>query len=313
MITNITIKRIVRFCISFIIIGGLIYYLWRHWDTFYIAIDASWYHILSLALCILVTWVLSSCQFLLFLRKTGLEVGFWENMLLFIATALGNYLPMRFGSLLRMRYFKQAHGLRYGKFGGIMGVRTLILLISTGILGCIGMVGLNLSGFSLNVTVLAIFISMVVISLCAYLIPAPRLKNPENFFLKVWSDLFAGLRLIQSQPVLLWQVVVLVLMQMAMLAIRLYITFSAIQVELSPWALLVLAPSTVLISFLSLTPGNLALREWAIGLISLAAGLDFSSGIFAGTLDRAVLLACIFFFGSVSLIYIYAILSREKS
>ena len=301
---NLTFKRIVRNLISILIIAGLVYYLWKHREIFYATLDASWYHIFGLVACIFMMWILNCIQVLLLLRQVGVKVGFWENMFLLIAMALGNYLPMRIGSLIRMKYFKQVHGLQYIKFGGIIGVRTLILFTSTGILGCVGLVGLRLSGFPFNVSLLCIFISMVIISLGACLIPIPVTKS-DNFILKIWSDLVSAFKIIQSQPILLFQVSGLIMMQFLLLAIRLHIAFDAINVELSPWVLLILAPMTTLISFLSLTPGNLGLREWAIGIMSLATGVDFRSGIFAGTLDRAILMAVTFIFGSGSLAYVW--------
>jgi uncharacterized membrane protein YbhN (UPF0104 family) len=232
------------------------------------------------------------------------NVAFWENMLVLIAMILVNYLPMRTGSVLRMHYFRKVHGLQYVKFGVITGFRILILLSCTGILGCIGILGLKLSGVQFNLTLLCVFVSMVIIPLGACLVPTPGGENPRNLFWRVWSNFLSGFEAIRSSPVLIGQIAALVLMQFAMLAIRLHITFDAIQVELSPWVLLTLAPMTTLISFLSLTPGNLGLREWAIGFISLASGIDFQSGVFAGTLDRAVLMACTFVFGAGSLIYV---------
>ena len=313
LIMNVTIKTFVRNFISVIIIAGLGYYLWTHWDIFYAALDASWHHILGLVLCIILTFMLNSCQVLLLFRKLGVKIGFWENVFVLIAMILGNHLPMRAGSLIRMRYFKKVHGLEYVKFTSTIAVRTLILLSTTGFLGCIGMIGLKLSGSPFNVVLLCILISMVVISLTVCLIPAPKIVKPKNVFLKVWSDFLTGFDTIQSHPTLLLQIVGLVLMQFAVLAIRLYISFDAIQVELSPWIFLILAPMTSLISFLSLTPGNLGLREWAIGIISLASGVDFSSGIFAGTLDRAVLMACTFIFGSGSLVYVWIRIKNATS
>lgn len=70
---------------------------------------------------------------------------------------------------------------------------------------------------------------------------------------------------------------------------------------------------TTLISFLSLTPGNLGLREWAIGIISFASGVDFHNGIFAGTLDRAILMAITFILGSGSLAYVWNRIETAES
>lgn len=310
---NLTFKRVVRNLISIFIIAGLVYYLWKYWEIFNTTLDASWHHIYGLVACIFMMWILNCIQVLLLLRQVGVKISFWENMFLLIAMVLGNYLPMRAGSLLRMQYLKQVHGLQYIKFGGIMAIRTLILFISTGILGCIGLVGLRLSGFPFNVYLLCVFISMVIISLGACLMPVPRAEKSDNFLLKLWSDLLSAFETIQSRPFLLCQVLGLILLQFTVLAIRLSITFDAIQVELSPWILLILAPMTTLISFLSLTPGSLGVREWAIGIISIASGIDFSSGIFAGTLDRAILMACTFIFGFASLVYIWIRIKNATS
>jgi len=297
-------KPFFRNSVSIVIIGGLVYYVWKHWSVFNATLDASWYHVVGLVLCIVVTLVLNSCQVLLLLRALGVKIGFWENTFVFIAMLLGNYLPMRMGSVLRMHYFKKVHGLQYVKFGGVIGVRILILLISTGILGCIGMMGSRLSGGPFNVILLCIFASMTLLPLGACMIPARGVQNPKNLFWRVWSDFLSAFETMRSNPLLLVQIVGLILIQFAMLATRLYISFDAIQVELSPWVFLILAPMTTLISFLSLTPGNLGVREWAIGFLALASGIDFQGGIFAGTLDRSVLMACTLVFGSGSLVYV---------
>lgn len=307
---KITFKQFLRTCFSFIIIAGLVYYLWRHWDVFYTTLEASWINIISLVLCIFMTLVLNSLQVLLLLRHIGVKVGFWENMFVLIAMIFGNYLPMRMGSLLRMRYFKTVHGLQYTKFIGITGVRTVILIASTGILGSVSLVGLSLSGFPFNMTLLCIFIIMLVFSIGVCRIPATKIKKTNNLLQRTWSNLFNAFEKIQTHPALFWQILGLILMQYAFLALRLSITFDAIQVEVSPWAFLMLAPMTVLLGFVSLTPGNLGLREWAIGVMSLASGINFHSGIFAGTLDRAVLMACIFILGSASLAYVWFRIGR---
>ena len=302
---NLTFKSVVRNLVSTFIILGLAFYLWKHWEIFNTTLDASWRHVYRLVACIFIGWILNSIQVLLLLRQFGIKIGFWENMFLLIAMTLGNYLPMRVGSFLRMQYLKKVHDFQYIQFGGILAIRILILIISTGILGCIGMIGLRVSGSPFNMYLFCLFISMLIISLGVYLIPVPRTEKSDNFLIKLWSDLLLMFETIQSRPFLLCQVLGLVLLQFVVFAFRLSITFDAVHVELSLWILLLLAPMTTLIEFLSLTPGSLGLREWAIGFISVASGIDFSNGIFAGTLDRAILMSCTFIFGGASLAYVW--------
>ena len=109
----------------------------------------------------------------------------------------------------------------------------------------------------------------------------------------------------QSAPIFLIWVIGLVFAQYVFVSIRLFISFDAIGVQLPIWAYVMLVPTTSLISFLSLTPGNLGLREWVIGTISAAIGIDFRKGIFAGTIDRAILMGCTFLFGSLALVIVW--------
>ena len=79
------IKSLVKNTIATLIILGLAHYLWKHWDIFCGALDVSLAHILGLVSCILLSWVVNCYQVLLLLRKVGLKVGFWENMVVLIA------------------------------------------------------------------------------------------------------------------------------------------------------------------------------------------------------------------------------------
>ena len=124
------------------------------------------------------------------------------------------------------------------------------------------------------------------------------------------NKFLSGFNKIKAQPRLAALILVLTICNIALLAFRLYVSFDAVQVQLSPWVLMLLAPSTILISFISITPGNLGLREWIIGFLSLAAGYQFESGIFASTLDHAVMLGVAFTFGSISTWLVWLRLGR---
>ena len=59
-------------------------------------------------------------------------------------------------------------------------------------------------------------------------------------------------------------------------------------------------------------PGNLGLREWIIGVISVAAGYQFDGAVFAGVVDRAVLMGVTLVFGAVGLSYLLLRLGRSS-
>ena len=298
-------KQFIKSTFSAFIIAGLGYYLWQNWDSFYAAFDASWYHIVGLTLCVFATWIINCLQNYLLLRQIGVRIKFWENLVLQTALVLGNHLPMRFGSLIRMRYLKKEYGLQYITSAGITGARVVILLIYSVIFGCIGLVGLNLSDTYLVWTLIILLTAIAALAVGLRYALVTGKGESTNFFLKKLTKFLAAWDTLHSHPILFWQISGLVVMQFIVLCSRLSISFDTINITLSPWVLLVMAPATRLISFLSLTPGNLGLREGMLGAISLASGHSVNSGVFAGALDRAVLLACALIFGSIPLVYFW--------
>ena len=298
--------------ISVFIIAGLAYYLWANWDTFYATFDASWYQIMGLVSCIIMTWLINCMQSFLLYRHAGINVKFWENFIIQIAAIMGNYLPMRLGSLIRMRYFKKVYGLEYIKFVGVAGIRILIILLYCTVLSSIGLIGLKLPQYVFVWILLGILNTLIVIVIGSRLIKLSYRLDLKNKFIKTKIyEFLTAFEIIRSRPILFCQMSGLVMMQFATLAYRLSISFDIINVELSPWVLLILAPTTSLIQFLILTPGNLGLREWVIGVLSYLSGYNFSSGIFAGSVDRAILMICTFILGSGPLVYVWIRATRN--
>ena len=298
--------------ISVFIIAGLAYYLWENWDTFYATFDASWSQIMGLVSCIIMTWLINCLQSFLLYRHAGINVKFWENFIIQIAAIMGNYLPMRLGSLIKIRYFKKVYGLEYIKFVGVAGIRILIILLYCTVLSSIGLIGLKLPQYVFVWILLGILNTIIVIVIGSRLIKLSYRLDLKNKFIKTKIyEFLTAFEIIRSRPILFCQMSGLVMMQFATLAYRLSISFDIINVELSPWVLLILAPTTSIIQFLILTPGNLGLREWLIGVISYNLGYNFSSGIFAGSVDRAILMMCTFILGSGPLVYVWIRATRN--
>lgn len=290
--------------ISFLIIGGLLHYLINHWHSFYTNLVLSFNELVYLVILIIITWILGSMQTIILMREVKIHVGFFEGIFTLVAMALGNYLPMRIGTLIRMHYFKTIHNLEYSIFGGMYSARTLIMLASTGVLGCLGMAGIGCSLSKYALILFGIYFCLIIFSIGMYFLPLPKSSKNAGFFLKIWSNFLLGYATIRKSKRFFIQMFILLLLQYFVLAFRLYISFHAIGENLTPFAYLVIAPSTVLISIFSFTPGNLGLREWLIGILTFSIGIDFDSGIFAGTIDRILLIICTFIFGIISLFYL---------
>lgn len=295
------IKSGVRYAFSTLVIAGLMVYIWAHRDDLGAAARISADQLLLLVTLIALSWILNSLPMMIFLRILQRRIGFWENLSVSIAGGLANYLPMRVGTLIRMRYFKSVHDLEYTTFVGIMAVRTLILLALTGGIGCIGLAGVYLHGQAVPLALWAGFALMTVLPALALVVPFPVPREDTGWWCRLLRHLASGHQALRDNPLMFWLVAGLTLAQFLVQSARLFIAFQAFGLDVSVWVLLLLGPSATLVAFLGMTPGSLGIREWAIGGLAALTGEGFQNGIFAGTLDRSVLLIMTFLIGPLCL------------
>lgn len=258
-----------------------------------------------MGLLVLAGWVLSSAQTWVLFRAEEARIGFGENLVLTSCANFANYLPMRVGTVLRGRYMKHVHGLRYARFGSILGIRTVLLVSASGLLGAIGTMGLWLSEGRPAWFLLVAFVGMALASAVALLVPLPRISGSDKRLPRIWNDFVEGFATARARPRVSAIVLTLTLLQQLTLGLRLFVGFDAFQTTLSPWLPLLLAALVMLVSFVAITPGGLGLREAAIGYVAFATGGDFSLGLFAGSLDRAVMLVLALVLGAPSFVYIW--------
>lgn len=287
------------------ILVGTGWALWQRRTTFAELLDASWIDLLAMAGLVFLAWVASSAQTWVLFRLEHAKIGFLENLAVTVAATLANYLPMRVGTVLRVQYMKQVHGLRYARFGSIFGIRTVLLVSASGLLGAVATLGLWLVEGRPAWALLVVFVGMGIGALVALFVPLPMLAENGRRLPRVWNDFADGFAAARARPRVSATVLGFTLLQQLLLGMRLYIGFQAFQTDASPWFMLLLAPLVMLVSFVAFTPGGLGLREAAIGYVAYATGQNFDLGLFAGSLDRAVMMAMTVVLGVPSFLYVW--------
>jgi uncharacterized membrane protein YbhN (UPF0104 family) len=271
------------------------------------------WHAALLGLGILGTWTVNSLQTLLPLRELGVRIGFWENLMLTVATIFGNYLPMRAGSLLRLEYVRAVHGVGYFRFGGLLGARSLILLGVAAAAGLSGVVAMRLVGQDPRPEAFVIFAGILGLCAVPFVVPVERLLTGRGAAMKAIRQLGESVALVrQNRRILAWYVG-LVVLQLMFLAARLAVSFDAIERHPPAWVYCFLSPIATILSFINLTPGNIGLREWLVGLLSAAVGVDYADGIVAASIDRGVLIAMTLVAGGPALALVVSRMTRRRA
>jgi uncharacterized membrane protein YbhN (UPF0104 family) len=287
------------------IVGGFAWYLWRSRALFESVLEVSWSNLASIGLGVVLTWLASSAQTFLMYRAEGLRIRFWENFQLTVAGVMVNHLPLRVGTLVRMRYLKAVHGFGYARSVSVAGIRLVLLVIATGLLGLAGTLGIWCSGGRLSVELCIIFGAILLLA-CLACFRSPPLSQRTGRLFRVWNDFSSGFAAMRERPLVTAQVLGLILIQLLVMAWRFSLTLRAVGFEASTALLVVLAPATTLSSFVAIVPGGLGFREAVMGYVTLATGFAFDTGLFAGTVDRAVLLALVLTLGLVGFFYVYS-------
>ena len=284
-------------------VGGLLAYLWRHWGDLSAGINLSAEQLAILSILVAATWILNSLPMLIFARLMNKSLGFWENLTVLLASGLVNYLPMRLGTVIRMRFFKVRHAIDYSTFIGIAVVRSMLLLTLSGVFGCLALAGLSMTGMHVPVILVIALATAATFPLIFVFMAHKNLHCQQKNLKSIFKKLSYGYLALRGNSKHFWALVLITTIQFAVVSARLSIAFQAFGIGVSTWALFLLGPTATLLTFISITPGNLGLREWVIGSISGIAELGFKDGVFAGTLDRTVAMALSFLVGPICLYY----------
>lgn len=289
-----TLLKVVQNTLAAVIIVGFGYYLWTHQEAFSSALQLDLGALVVLAGLVLAAWTVNATQNLLLYRAAGIELGFGEIWLLSAASAFGNYLPMRMGTVLRAHYLKAVHGLGYARFGAIFGVRTLLLVLSTALTGLVGTAGIYLSGGTLSLELLALFGGLFVVTALGWWVPLPsRWQTGSKRLSRALKEFTNGYRELKSKPGSSLAVLLLLVLQQVLVALRLAWIASVLHAAMAPFAALSMAPLAVLASYAQITPGALGIREAMLGYATFALDQSFAVGAYLGTVDRGVNLAVV--------------------
>lgn len=287
------------------VLAGFAWYLFSRREHFAGVLQISRLDVAALVALTGVAFLVISAQSYLLFRAAGVRFSFRENLLLSLATFFGNYLPMRLGTLTRARYLKVVHGLGYARFGSVFGVRVVLTVVATGVMGLIGTLGLALTGGHLSIPLLALFLAFAVLPASILIWKAPSPPRQEGRAFRALYDFAAGVAELRRRPSLSLQVLGLLMVQYAAAGARFYVAARAIGEDVSPLLVGLLAPVASLANFTALTPGALGLREAVMGYVTYAAGTSFSAGAYLGTLDRMVLLVVVALTGGPAFLWVW--------
>jgi uncharacterized membrane protein YbhN (UPF0104 family) len=305
--------KLITWVQNFVALGIVVWfvvYLWTSQEFLHQAASISARDAGVLSILIVFTWFTASSQGYVLFRASGARIGFFESFVLSAATSFGNHLPMRAGTLVRAHYMKSVHKMSYVVFGSIFSLRLVLTVITSGLIGFSTVTYIALSNGRFSIELLLIFLACAVVPFTVYFWKPTDSAAAEGRISKLWQEFAEGFHHLKDQPRIAIWCALLILAQNLLFATRFYVAARATGMEIDLVIILVLVPIATLVSFTAVTPGGIGFRESIMGYATFATGLQFSNGLFIGTIDRIMLLILTIVFGSSAFIWIWLRVNR---
>jgi uncharacterized membrane protein YbhN (UPF0104 family) len=272
-------------CVAFVALV-----IWRRRTEIFAAFDLGAPALVSLLVLMLISHVQRAWELTYLLRRLGVPEPFGEGFWLSGVSFLLNHLPLNAGLVVRAMVLRKQHALPYAAFLSLTMVNALINVAVSAACSIV-LLALIVTHYEASVWTTMLVLGGVVVAamLMIYLPRSPIAPKPSTGFVarqvRAMSSATATMRGNGSAVAVS---AALALSKVAVLAIRLSICFDAVGSPVSPQLSCLLAATTLAMSVVNITPGNLGLRETMVGVVSAQLGTSLVFAMAAASVDRVV-------------------------
>lgn len=296
---------IVTVLIFIVVIGGIALYLALNPELLTALSHLTLPIFLLLVALRLLFLLLNGVMLNLFVSQFGIKLVWQEWTGLALATTLGNYLtPFSGGMIARATYLKMRHKLPYSQFASLLTASYIVSFSATAVIGLICLIWLNT--WAWNSVLIAVFLLLVLIAAGLLVnLPLHRLPLPNNRLGQLLMSALTGWQLIRQNMQLLWGVLLISLVGVVLNGAAFWLAYQAIGlVEVSIPAAMLVSLTAVFSILVTITPGNIGVREAIISLMSQLLGVGVGEGLLVALIIRIGTLSTVFTLGPLFTVYL---------
>ena len=297
-------KKLIQTILSIGIISAAIFFLYMNWDLFYAVRDINYKFFLFILFYAYISYLSIALAFKYQIQVFNIKLPFKEWFGLSATNTMYNYfLPARGGFVARAYYLNKKYGFEYSKYISLLSGAFLIgfLISSFTAITCLIMLYLIYGAMyaQLLYVSIALFIGTLISILIFWHFPTKFIRTPWRRLTEFFFNIITGLRFFQNSKKALFMVMITHFSMILFLGLRLYFAFLALGVEVNFLYIVVVQSLVAFSMVISLTPGNLGIKEGIIGLLATMMGIPLSDAIMAAAIDRAVAMIIVFTFGGI--------------
>ncbi|MEA3494441.1 MAG: lysylphosphatidylglycerol synthase transmembrane domain-containing protein [Bacteroidota bacterium] len=216
------------------------------------------------------------------------------------SNSMYNYLlPMRGGMALRAIYLKNNHDFPYSKYLSYLSGYYILNFAVAALLALI--TGFTLKLYTdINTMILVIsflvFIFFLSFIFIGYKFDAERIPQ-KNKILNFIKESIVGLKQFKKNKSKVGYIILLQVVFILIMSVRLYLSYYALGIEIDFLKIILIQSFVVFSMVLSVTPGNIGIKEGIIGLSASLFGLSLEEALLGAVLDRMIEMIIIFILG----------------
>ncbi|MBS3066696.1 flippase-like domain-containing protein [Candidatus Pacearchaeota archaeon] len=292
-----------------LIIAGFIYYIATHLSDFKQLSLVNPIFILYLAIIVLLFSIASGLILKYTLVPFGIKMKFKEWFGLSTITTFYNTItPFRGGMVAKAVYLKKTHKFSYTDFLANYSGIYIINFLASGLLGMISMWFLYKESSQFNLVIFLIFLAFFIPSL-GVIIFSPNLKDTKYSIINRVINLINGWNKLRRNKLVVFQVIIITIVQLALGAISSTISYHIFGIELTLSQAFFLVSIGTIAGAFSITPGSLGIAEAVAVFSALAIGITPAQSLTVAILGRAVSTIIIFILGPI---FSYFLLKNSK-
>ncbi len=294
-------KRIIQLLVAIISIGIIARLFAENIETFLGLLNFKVWHLVTLWVLYLIYFLVSAVpHWMIIERLSGKTVAFSKWIKIMFVGRTVNNLVTKGGSVYKAMMLKQNNQISYAKYIQIYSFFTWFTsFLNFGIASLV--IIITMPGFKVNgILVMPFITGLFVMTLLAPWLIKPVMKwhKPESgLFLSLYekiNGIFEAMREHGQNRVFIAKLTGLVLIKFLLHIILFKIIFAGINTEITFAHLALLIAIQNISVQISITPGNVGVRELVYGAVCGATGVGVAQGIMASAFLRAITYLVVF-------------------
>lgn len=284
--------------LAVVILGFLLWYLSKHWQELKALLKVRPTQLLALYALCLFQMCSSAAITRCLLNTLKVKTFLWDMVLLQNASALLNYLPMRFGTLFRANYLKRRYGLSYAHFATFFTYLTFQMTMAASIIGLVVLLAVyGYAGYGQKILAV-VFLGAFACSLVLLFFPLPIPVGPGKLRTTLRNFLAGRKQVVKSKKAMAVCTGLLVV-NFLFTALRIGIIYNSLGQDIHPGGCVILGAIGFVALFIGITPGGLGIRELVLGSGAIVLGVSLEVGLLVAIVSRAIMLSYLFVVGGI--------------